>query len=389
MSSPIVELNSNLKNINQMTGLSPIELRHRLHQNPETAYKEFKTTELIINSVRSLPGAEQLKIHKPFATGVIVEYKVNKNPFVLFRADIDALPINEENEIEFKSLNENMHACGHDVHTSILYSFIEEILKVKPTQNLLFLFQPAEESGGGAMKFYDTGIFNKFEIKCAFALHVTDEYPFGTIASTSGVLFASALEIDVEFIGVSSHVAFPYEGKNAFNALRTFLDVSDRLPNDIYEPFIFGIGKIESGFVRNIAPGYARLEGSIRGLSTTKVLEFLDRLKHILDEIKIASGVDYRIIKGSHYPEVIVDKNLFTKIESSFKDKYSFIDCGYKMTGEDFGFFSHKFPSFMFWLGTSEGDRYGLHNPRFLPPDSIIDYGKNIFKDILDEWMNG
>jgi N-acetyldiaminopimelate deacetylase len=372
-----------------MENFTPVQLRHQLHRYPEIAYNEFKTTELIADSVNALQGADKLKIHRPFPTGLLIEYKINDGPFILFRADIDALPIKEENDIEFKSMNDYMHACGHDVHTSILYSFIGEILRENTGHNLLFLFQPAEESGGGAMKFYDTGIFNNFDIKYAFALHVTDEYPFGTIASTPGVLFASALEIDIEFIGVSSHVAFPYEGNNAFNALRTFLDVTDKLPHNIYEPFIFGIGKIESGFVRNIAPGYAKLEGSLRGLGSAKVLEFLDKLEHILSEIKSASGVNYRVTRGSHYPEVIVDKELFTRVQSNLRNRYSFIDCGHKMTGEDFGFFSHKFPSFMFWLGTSEGGRYGLHNPRFLPPDSIIDYGKNIFKEVLDECVNG
>jgi N-acetyldiaminopimelate deacetylase len=362
---------------------TPVEMRHELHKNPEISFKEFKTTELIIDSIKSLKGSEAFKIHKPYRTGLLVEYKTNENPFILFRADIDALPIKEENEIKFRSTNNFMHACGHDVHTSILYAFIEDTLKERPDQNLLFLFQPAEESGGGAMKFYETGIFERFEIKNAFALHVTDEYPYGTIASTPGVLFASALELDIEFTGESSHVAFPQEGKNAFNAMRMFLDAGDKLHRDLSDPFIFGIGKITAGFVRNIAPGSAKLEGSIRGLSRDKVLEFSESLKRILEGIKEMTGVDYTFSKGAHYPEVRVDKELYNKMATELNQNYKFIDCGYKMTGEDFGFFSGKYPSFMFWLGTSEGERYGLHNPKFLPPDKTIDLGKNIFKDIL------
>ncbi len=371
-----------------MNKITPIELRHLLHKNPEIAFEEIKTTELIVDAVNSLPGSDLLKIHRPCRTGVLFEYTVNDKPHCLFRADIDALPIKEQNEIEYKSSNNFMHACGHDVHTSILYSFIEEILIKKPDQNLLFLFQPAEESGGGAMKFYDTGIFDNYKIKNAFALHVTDEYKFGTIASTPGVLFASALEIDIEFIGESSHVAFPLEGKNAFNALRLFLDAVDKLPENITEPFIFGIGKIESGFVRNIAPGNAKLEGSIRGLSKDKVLNFTDSLKKILEETKSITGVNFNIKYGAHYPEVQVDEHLYYKMELLLKKTFDFIDCGYKMTGEDFGFFSQKFPSFMFWLGTSEGEKFGLHNPRFLPPDKTIELGKNIYKEILNSLVN-
>ena len=355
-----------------------------MHRYPELAFQEFKTTELIINSVKALPGSNEIKIHTPFPTGVLFEYKVNDASFILFRADIDALPIKEETDFEFKSKNKYMHACGHDVHTSILYSFLEEVLKKKQDQNILFLFQPAEEAGGGAMKFYNTGVFNQFQIKSVYALHVTDEYPLGTIASTSGVLFASALEVDIDFIGESAHVAFPTEGKNAFNALRKFLDACDKLLSEIREPLLFGIGKINSGFVRNITPGTAKLEGSIRGLSEQKVNEFTQILKNELEQIKNKTGVDYKFTKGAHYPEVIVNDELYKKYSKELAKNFDFIDCGHKMTGEDFGFFSQKWQSFMFWLGTSKGEKYGLHNPKFLPPDESIETGKNIFMTILN-----
>lgn len=363
--------------------LTPVQLRHTLHQHPEIAFREFKTTELIMNNVKSLPGSEVLKIHTPFPTGVLFEYKVDENPFVLFRADIDALAIKEENEIEFKSTNNFMHACGHDVHTSILYSFLNKILESRPNRNILFLFQPAEEAGGGAMQFYDTGIFDLFDIKNAFALHVSDEFPVGTIASTSGVLFASALEVDIEFIGESAHVAFPDKGKNAFNAMRKFLDKNEELLKHLDEPFIFGIGKYFSGEVRNITPGYAKLEGTIRGLSEKKVLWFLSEVEKVLEKIGTETGVEYKIKKGAHYPEVITDNKLFEKYSKQLAKDFDFIDCGYTMTGEDFGFFSHKWSSFMFWLGTSKGKKYGLHNPKFLPPDEVIEIGSNIFNEIL------
>ncbi len=367
-----------------MMNISPIQLRHKIHQYPELAFQEFKTTELIINSVKAFPGSDEIKIHTPFPTGVLFEYKVNDAPFFLFRADIDALAIKEETDVESKSTNNYMHACGHDVHTSILYSFLGEVLEKKQDQNILFLFQPAEEAGGGAMEFYNTGVFSQFQIKNAYALHVTDEYPLGTIASTSGVLFASALEVDIEFIGESAHVAFPNEGKNAFNVMRYFLDKNDQLSEEYKENILFGIGKYFAGDVRNISPGYAKLEGSIRGMSGGEVIGFLEKIESILEEIKTTTGVDYHIKRGSHYPEVIVDEVLYKKLQPVLSEEFDFIDCGSKMTGEDFGFFSQKFPSFMFWLGTSKGERYGLHNSKFLPPDETIETGKNVFMMILN-----
>ena len=363
--------------------LSPVELRHTLHKNPELAFNEVKTTQLLIDNIQGLDTSSKIKIHTPYKTGLLVEHKVNDGDFLLFRADIDALPIQEENEIEFKSTNDFMHACGHDVHTSILYSFLSDVLKKNVDQNILFLFQPAEEAGGGAMEFYNTGIFENFSISKAFALHVTDEYKEGTIASTEGVLFASALEIDIHFIGVSAHVAFPGEGKNAFNAMRKFLDIIDEQDKKNNEPFIFGIGVYKAGDVRNVSPGKAMLGGTIRGLSQEKVVNYVENLKVILNRLKDETGVDYSITLGAHYPEVIVNANLFNELSKTLSNKFDFIDCGYRMTGEDFGFLSHKFPSFMFWLGTSRGEHFGLHNPRFLPSDSVIETGKNIFADIL------
>jgi N-acetyldiaminopimelate deacetylase len=363
--------------------LAPIQLRHHLHRYPELAFEEYGTTNTILQNIRNLDGSKRLKIHSPMDTGLLVEYKVNDDEFLLFRADIDALPIVEENEIEFKSTNEFMHACGHDIHTSILYAFLIDVLEKKPNQNILFLFQPAEEAGGGAMEFYNTGIFNQLKIKNAFALHVTDEYPIGTIASTSGVLFASALEIDIEFIGESAHVAFPDEGKNAFNALRKFLDAADDLQFQFKESVLLGLGKFNAGSVRNITPGNAKIEGSIRGLSTKIIEEFYGRMEMLLDEIKDRTEVNYKMTRGAFYPEVTVNRDLFDKLKTVLSETNNFIDCGMKFTGEDFGFFSQKIPSFMFWLGTSKGERYGLHNPKFLPPDDMIEIGKNNFSKIL------
>jgi len=364
--------------------ISPIELRHLLHQNPELAYQEFQTTKLIIDAVSALPKFDKrFTIHTPMQTGVLVEYKVNDGNYLLFRADIDALPICEETLFEFKSKNDYMHACGHDVHTSILFGLVEFATRENISQNILFLFQPAEESGGGAMKFFATGVFDQFKIDKAFALHVTDEFPKGTIASTSGVLFASALEIDLDFHGRSSHVAFPQNGRNAFNALRMFLDAVDKIPKGIAEATLLGFGKITSGNVRNIVPGNARLEGTVRALSMKGTDEITIRLEKIAAGVQQITDVKIIVTKEAHYPEVIIHDSLFGTLSKLLAEKFTFLDCGFKMTGEDFGYISQQYPSFMFWLGTSIGEQFGLHNPQFLPGDDVIEIGTNAFKELL------
>ncbi len=365
--------------------ISPVQLRHTLHKNPELSFHEFETTKLLLKIIKELDKESRLIIHTPYSTGLLAEYTtVPGQPYILFRADIDALPIKEENDIEFKSANDFMHACGHDVHTSILYNFLSHVLQNKVKKNILFLFQPAEESGGGAMEFYGTGVFNSFDIKNAFALHVTDEYPEGSIACSKGVLFCSTLEVDIDFHGVSSHVAFPEDGKNAFNALRLFLDGVEKIPRTASEPFVFGVGKIIAGEVRNINPGFARLEGTLRGLKKINVDKFYNQLENILTGVEQITGVKVNCKKGAGYPEVIIDSNLFDELYPVLSKKYDFIDCGLKMTGEDFGFFSQKYPSFMFWLGTSRGEKHGLHNPKFLPDDKVVEIGKSVFTEILE-----
>src|ERR1035438_5350729 len=362
--------------------LDPVELRHTLHKFPELMFEEFKTTETLIKNIE---GMNDIKILRPLETGLIAEYKVNDGNYYLFRADIDALPIKEETGVSFSSQNNLMHACGHDVHTSILYGLLQHVVINRINKNILFLFQPGEEGGGGAEQVIKSGVLDNYNIEKAFALHVTDEYEKGVIASTPGILFASAFELDIELFGTSAHVAFPEKGKNAFEALVLFLTKVKELVNGESEKTIFGYGKIISGDVRNIIPAYAKIEATIRTLSREKSEAFLNKIISLLGTMDRDSGIKYKITTGSLYTEVDVDKNLYKQYRKVLTGKYEFIDCGYKMTGEDFGFISKLYPSFMFWLGTRTGEQFGLHNPKFLPDDKIIKEGIDIFKVILNE----
>jgi len=365
--------------------LTAVELRHLLHQNPELSFEEYATTRAIAENLSEFSA--RIKVHAPLETGLVVEYHVNSGPYLLFRADIDALPLEEKTGCQFSSNNAFMHACGHDVHTAALYGFLKYAVGAHVDKNILFLFQPGEETGGGAQRIMDTGILKRFNISAAFSTHVTDEYPAGSIASNPGVLFASAREVDIEFFGESSHIAFPEKGINAFNGLRMFLDMIDAVPQNEAIPFIFGIGKISAGCVRNIVPASARLEGSIRTLSSKLSDDFYETLGRILDSIKTRTAINYSIKTGSFYPEVKVDEALYSQIKKAASDKFNFIVSGYKMTGEDFGFISREYPSFMFWLGTGGGQTSaGLHNPMFLPGDESVQNGIEAFKMILNSF---
>jgi len=364
--------------------LTPVEFRHVLHMNPELANSEFKTTEFIIETVKSLvcETGEPVRIHRLSKTGVVVEKTVHHGPHLLFRADIDALNIKEKTEAEFTSKNNYMHACGHDIHAAILYGFLKSIMCHKINQNLLFAFQPAEETGEGAQKILKSHFIKNFEIKHAFALHVTDDFPIHSIASKSSTLFASAMEVDIEFIGEAAHVAFPEKGKNAFNALRFFLDLLDETLEKMSDTII-GIGKVEAGKVRNIQPDLARIYASIRTPTYKQTEKVFNKISRLCKKVSKLKKLDYNIKKGAFLPEVKNDKKLYRTMKRLLSKKFKFIECNLKMVGEDFGFFTQSYPSFMFWLGSFENKKSGLHNPEFLPSDKVIDTGIDIFNTIL------
>jgi len=362
--------------------ISPVELRHKIHQTPELAMQEFKTTQLLIENIESAMKHYQykIKLHRPLETGLVVEYKPTDGDFTLLRADLDALPTIEQTGCEFASQNENMHACGHDTHISILYGFLLQVLEIKPQQNMLFLFQPAEEAIGGAKMILETGILDIFNIEKSFALHVNDEFDKGTIATNDSTLFASCYELDIEFFGNSAHVAFPQNGKNALNAMRIFMDEKDKLPQNYNKPIIFGIGKVESGKVRNIVPDYAKLEGTIRSLKLSETQTYIDKLERICQGIELSTGISYKLHHGSVLKEVVNSPEIFEYAKSRLSEKFDFQKIDVKMTGEDYGYIAERYPSLMMWLGTRTEEFYGLHNPRFLPEDSIIEDGIEVLR---------
>ncbi|MGC8902205.1 MAG: M20 metallopeptidase family protein [Fervidobacterium sp.] len=360
-----------------MMVLSPIELRHELHKNPELAFSEYKTQSILKNALEAL-GLEPEPIAK---TGLVVTIqKNNLRPSVLYRADIDALPIKEETGWEFASTNDYMHACGHDVHMSVMYGVIKEIIEKKLPGNYVFVFQPAEETIGGA-KYVIDEMREKYKVKYATALHVTDEYRLGEFASTNGTLFACAMEITAKFRGLSAHIAQKHRGVDALKYAVMFLNEFYQNPVDSNEGIraLAGFGKMFAGSVRNAVADYSEVQGSIRGETLDVVLKTFEKIRELAEK---HSGI---LEKGSLYPPVINSADLVSKFEDFVsKEGLKYIDCGMKYTGEDFGFFTMKYPSLMFWAGIrTKNIQYGLHNPKFLPDDEVIPF----LVDFMVKWL--
>lgn len=358
--------------------ISPIELRHELHMNPELAFNEYKTQSILKEALESL----ELKPQVIAKTGLIVYIERDKSiPSVLYRADMDALPIKEETGWEYSSKCEYMHACGHDIHMAVLYGVIKEIVEKDINGNYVFVFQPAEETIGGA-KFVLDEMRERYKIKYATALHVTDEYNLGEFATTNGTLFACAMEITAKFKGLSAHIAQKQDGIDALKNAVSFLNEFYNTPidnNTTGKRVLVGFGKMNAGNVRNAVADYSEIQGSIRGETLEIVFEAFENIKNMAE--KYGGTIE----RGSLYPPVVNNTYLLNMFGEFVKqENHKLIDCGMKYTGEDFGFFTMKYPSLMFWAGVRLSDKkYGLHNPKFLPDDKVIPF----LVDFMVKWL--
>ncbi len=371
-------LNYSVKGVGVM---SPEELRRQLHAYPELSFLEKKTTALLRQEIAKW-DCFTIKKLKGLQTGLLVEYSPNKGGnFILLRADLDALLLQEETRSSFSSTVDGvMHACGHDIHTAILYGFLLQVAKERPLQNLLFLFQPAEESGGGALKVLEEKNLDCYSIKEAYALHVSDEYNLGRVYSKSGSLFAATCAFDLTFTGRPAHVAFQ---DLAANPLEASFDFLNALKKKDSSAIVVGLGKMSSGTVRNITPQTAKLEMTLRSSDEEKLELFFQELITLAKVTAIRHKVTLHVEMESRYAAVMNDENLFKKVSTKLKNLHL---CKESMAGEDFGFISQKYPSVMFWLGVRQGEkdhRYGLHHPKFLPPMESIAEGIKLFSRLV------
>lgn len=357
--------------------MNEIELRHLLHQRPELAFEEFETQKILIDYVEQLGYQDIRKI----GTGIVVVKRSTEGPYVLLRAEMDGLPIVEQTGVAFRSQNNFMHACGHDFHMASVCWAMRKVLQNNLKGNFLFLFQPAEESGAGAIGMLKYLQQNDFKISAAIAMHVTDEYEAGMIASRSGVLFSASCEVDVLFKGVAAHAAFHQYGKDA---MRSCVDFLDKLYHTDWGQDLVWFGKLTAGSARNIVADSALIQGTIRSEDLKKIESRLNQIEQIAQSSCDLLGTTCEVIKGSTYRQVEVDERLYMKLkEIVTARKMRFFESPTKLTAEDFGYFSQCYPTLMYWFGTKKETSHGLHSPWFLPSDDLIEVAGDLFFELL------
>ncbi|MGG3737085.1 N-acetyldiaminopimelate deacetylase [Aeribacillus pallidus] len=365
-----------------------IQIRRDLHQIPELGFEECKTQSYILTYLQSLPQ-ERIEIKK-WKTGLFVKVKgLNPTKTISYRTDIDGLPIEEQTGYSFSSTHPGrMHACGHDFHMSIAIGVLTYFVENPIQDDLVFIFQPAEEGPGGAKPMLESQEMKEWKPDMIFALHIAPEYPVGTIAVKEGLLFANTSELFIDLKGKGGHAAYPHQTKDMVVAASYLVTQLQTIVSRNVNPLdsaVITIGKITGGTVQNIIAEEARLEGTIRTKSAKTMQAIKKRIEEIVKGIEYSFDCQATIDYGANYYQVYNDHKLTSQFMSFVQEETNaqLVVCDEAMTGEDFGYMLAEIPGFMFWLGVDSP--YGLHHAKLQPNEEAIPFAIETIRQYIEK----
>lgn len=346
--------------------------RREIHMNPELGFEEEETAELISRVLTELKIPHQTGVAGTGVVGLIGD----SGPVIGIRADMDALPIQEQGEKEYISRNAGkMHACGHDGHVATLLGLAKAAVELgdKLEGRIKLIFQPAEEGPGGAKPMIEAGALAEPEVDYMLALHIWNDLEVGAVGTRTGGFFASSDEFDLDILTESSHGASPHEGNDAIVVASEIVQALQSVVSRNIDPTdsaVITIGRIEGGYRRNVIADKVRLEATIRALNS-EVRELLEkRIKEIIDGIASTYTADYDLDYRELYPPLINDNLVAEKIKKSAEEMLGaekFIEIEKPTLGaEDFAYFLQEKPGAMFLVG-GRNEGKGIDAPHHHP----------------------
>lgn len=372
-----------------------IGLRREIHSHPELGRTEERTAALIERELREL----KIDIRRAADTGVIGELcGALSGPTVALRADMDALPIQEQNDCPFASQNPGvMHACGHDLHTAALLG-AARILAAHRDElhgSVRFLFQPDEEGDGGAARMIADGCMDG--VSAVFGAHVAPEYPAGTVGVRYGKAYAASNPFDIVLRGRSSHGAEPHLGSDVIIAAGALIGAIQTLVSREISPLdsaVISIGSLHAGTARNIIADEARLSGIIRCFGPEMRRLLADRLTAMANAITAAHDAEAEVRIQWGYSGIINDDAMTALVQQSAEKllgKTSVaVEPAPSLTTEDFGEFLSRAPG-SFWhvgVGRAGAENPPLHSPRFNPDESALKIAAALHAQIAWDYLN-
>jgi len=382
-------VNSNLTNefIDEI-----IKWRHELHQYPETAFEEFKTSDFVAHKLESFG----LKVHRGLAkTGVVATLNDdNDSKAIGLRADMDALDIHEENEHSHISKYDNkMHACGHDGHMVMLLGAAKFLSKDKTFKGKVhFIFQPAEENVAGGKVMIDDGLFELFDCCEIYGMHNWPGLKVGEIALRDGPVMASNDVFDITLKGLSGHAAMPHMCDHTIAATCTLGNALNSLvPRTLnaQEPAVLSITQIHSGTTYNVLPSQSTISGTVRAFSKESQQSIEENIEKCIKSTCLQYDLNYEytytrkyVATVNHKKQSDFAKTIIKKVTQ--KDAVTLLPS---MASEDFGFMLEEKAGCFVWLGNGE-DSESLHNSKYDFNDQAIAYGINYWIELSKEFYN-
>lgn len=350
---------------------------HALHRIPEPAGQEYKTSAYVREALETA-GYQPVPVG---STGVYADLVTDVNlPWILLRADMDALRITEDSGLTFASEHPGvMHACGHDAHTSMLLTVACEMAGKKLPQNIRFVFQPAEETTQGAEELLKNNVMPE-RCMAAFAMHVWPGVPYGELITKKGPMMASSDVYRVKFHGRSVHCS---KRETGADALLAAVELAAALPEIELlaekDGTMLFCGSIHSGASHNVVPDEAELWGTLRTFSEDKQKKIIAALEKRAAECGDKQGVQTQISWEGGCPAVCNHEDLVERVCAVMPEvKQSAVPV---LAGEDFALFQRQCPGVMLWLGL--GDWHALHTKGFYVPDALLPKGVEAWKNIM------
>jgi amidohydrolase len=367
------------------------DVRRDFHMHPEVSHQENRTTQRIAEILKEYDCEVQLFDDMTGAVGII--RGAQDGPTIGLRADIDALPIQELNDIPYKSRNPGaMHACGHDAHAAIMLGVARNImtsgLRSKLKGNIKFFFQPAEERIAGAKAMIKRGVLENPRVDRVIAGHMAPDLPVGTVGIFRGLGYASADMFELNITGRGTHGARPEDGNDPIVAGAHFVTIIQSIVARNIKPTdaaVVTVGKFRSGDVSNVIPETAQLEGSIRALTAGVRQRLIERLNEIAAGLGKTFSVDSQLIVHEGVPPLENDIEVADFLYAVSKDVLGEENVSYRppaMGSEDFAYFTEERPSAIMRLGcsnTEKGLARSLHSPYFDIDEQVLAVGVAIF----------
>ena len=356
-----------------------IKDRRALHRIPELQWELPKTMEYLKLALSGL----SCHVFSPVEGALCAWFDFGAEKAIAFRADCDALPICECSETDYASAHDGkMHACGHDGHMAVLLELARRLSgKAHLDRNILLIFQPAEESPGGAKIICDTGVLEEHKVEAVFGLHLWPGLEKGEVFSRKQELMSRSSELTVDIYGKSSHIAKAYEGLDAtaaaFDFYSQMVALERSLPKDVYR--LLNFGKVHSGTARNALSAHAHMEGTLRAFQDD-VFDYLKSgLQSIAAEVEKTTGCTVQLHLAEGYPAVMNPAEVLDKVNAVIPVRML---AEPSMTSEDFSWYQRHVPGVFFFLGL--GEVPALHNDKFDFDDSILVKGADFFEKLAE-----